>query len=282
MHRKRQATPDEVARFAKEYEDLLSSDVSENDVQQFLESHSELIPLPFLLNHALHLESVITKLPLGNTLITDFAYLTKSSVRWWLCLMELEDPKKKIFTTDRQRVVFSSDFNHALGQVESWKSFLEGDGRSTVLGALAPLLKVMSHNRVLFKYSLVYGRSGEFAGDQERINRFAQLDRGDLRVLTYDSVLSALHHNQPYRKNILSQKLNGFTLKQMNQPDTLLLSSLGPHELFLKPEQESLLRQDGFQIDRWKDGNLLKVNGRWTSFKDAEEARRGTVVIETS
>jgi len=124
-HNDRQASRGDLEITCSRFEELLSStDISENEIQDFLETHSELIPTPWLLNHALHLEVVISKFPLGTGLVTDFAYLTKSSVAWDLCLVEIEDPKKKIFTTDQKRVVFNSDFTRAKGQVDSWKCFL--------------------------------------------------------------------------------------------------------------------------------------------------------------
>ena len=48
----------------KFYQLLNSSSTSENDIQTFLETNSSLIPLPFILNHALNGNSVISKLNL--------------------------------------------------------------------------------------------------------------------------------------------------------------------------------------------------------------------------
>ena len=59
----------------------------ENDIQKFLEKNTELIPLPFIENHGLHFNLVISKFKLGNEYITDFAYLTKSSIKWLLVLI---------------------------------------------------------------------------------------------------------------------------------------------------------------------------------------------------
>src|SRR5579875_207323 len=70
---------------------------NENDVQRLLEANTELIPIPFLLNHHLHKNAVISKLPISTSLITDFAYLTKSSDEWWIVFVELESQHKKIF-----------------------------------------------------------------------------------------------------------------------------------------------------------------------------------------
>src|SRR5438874_9676978 len=96
---------------------LANPSTGESEVQSFLEGHSELIPTPFLSNHGLHFGAVISKLPLDTSLISDFAYLTKSSRRWDLVLVELEDPGKPIFTKDPRMAVFSASFNAALAQL---------------------------------------------------------------------------------------------------------------------------------------------------------------------
>ena len=80
--------------------------------------------MPFLLNHYLHMNCVISKFKLGNEFVTDFAYLTKSSDYWEFVLVELEDAKKKIFTNDKENIYFHSEFNHAYDQITSWKAYV--------------------------------------------------------------------------------------------------------------------------------------------------------------
>lgn len=60
----------------KQYEDVINSEENtENQIQSFLEENTIFIPMPFLLNHNLHMNCVISKFRLGNEFITDFAYL---------------------------------------------------------------------------------------------------------------------------------------------------------------------------------------------------------------
>lgn len=62
-----------------QYRKLLDDeDVSEEKVQEFLEKHSELIPAPFLLNHGIHFDAVLSKFRISTDLTTDFCYLTAS------------------------------------------------------------------------------------------------------------------------------------------------------------------------------------------------------------
>jgi hypothetical protein len=97
----------------------------------------------------------------------DFAYLTKNSAKWYVVLVELEKPTKKIFRSDLKRVNFSSDFNQALGQVESWKSQLKRDS-AEIQRKLAPLMLGMADNPIDYKFILVYGRDSEFGVNRER------------------------------------------------------------------------------------------------------------------
>jgi len=249
-----------------QFEKLISAKKqNENAVQRFLEQHSELIPTPFLLNHSLHLLAVVSKLRLTKDLITDFVYLTKSSGSWWCCLVEIERPRKPIFTKDLKRVTFHSEFNKALGQLESWKCFIDGGGEKQVRDWLAPLLKVMASNRVHFKYVLVYGRRAEMEGNQERTDRWDQLSNAERRVMTYDSLISAARNDRPFKKSILSMQLKGFKLKRLNDVETPLFAFLKSHELFVDHKTEIALTKMGYQIASWRKGKLLNVNFKYTN-----------------
>lgn len=252
-----------IDRVIRDFERLLARK-GENAVQQFVETHSELIPTPFLLNHSLHLQSVISKLKLTKDLTTDFVYLTKSSSTWYCCLVEIEDPTKPIFTGDLERVTFHSEFNKALGQVDSWKSFIDGTGASQIRDWLKPLMSVMPENRVRFKYVLVYGRRAEMDGNQERINRWDQLSTDERRVVTYDSLISGLRHaHMPLMKSILTMRLKGFKLKRLNGVETPLFAFLKKHELFIDKDSEKELTRMGYSMKSWRDGKLLRINHKY-------------------
>ena len=64
---------------------------NENEIQKFLATNTELIPLPYLLNHQVHFNFIFSKLTISDSLTSDYAYLTKSSAKWVMVLMELWD-----------------------------------------------------------------------------------------------------------------------------------------------------------------------------------------------
>jgi hypothetical protein len=154
-----------------EYKNVLTSKPSEQTMQDFLEQHSELIPLEWMLGHGLHFDMVISKLRINTTLTCDFAYLTKNTGRWYIVLIELEKPSKRIFLEDRKQVHFGAEFNDALGQIESWRSQLRRES-AEVKRKLNPLMIHMSGNPISFKFILVYGRDSEIGGNEERRHRF--------------------------------------------------------------------------------------------------------------
>src|SRR5580704_4346426 len=134
----------------------------EQVTQEFLEQHSEFIPTPNLLNHHLHFQCVVAKFPLGTELKTDYLYITKSSDRWRITLVELELPTKRLFSENLKYAHASAEFNGALDQVRSWKRFVN-DNREEIVRRLEPLLQPlnMRANPIEFDYQLIIGRSKE-------------------------------------------------------------------------------------------------------------------------
>jgi hypothetical protein len=257
----------QIARLTREYSALLKNPSStEQTVQDFLERHSDLIPVPWLLNHGLHLGVMISKFPLDTSLVTDLAYLTKSTMEWYAVFVELEHPAKRIFTENKKSPRFSADFNAALGQIEDWRLFVESHDVA-VRDRLSPLLRPLSKNRVRFKYVLVYGRNSELGSNQERIDRFAALNNHDRRVLTYDSLARGLRTRGGHAKNILSPTRRAFKLKHLNLLWTAMFSLLYSHELEVSNEHSEKLRAAGYQLDRWKKGLRLRVNHKYPDAK---------------
>lgn len=142
-------------KLLEQYFDVIEKNGNtENQIQEFLEENTIFIPMPFLLNHYLHMNCVISKFKLGNEFVTDFAYLTKSSDYWEFVLVELEDAKKKIFTNDKENIYFHSEFNHAYDQITSWKAYVNKN-REAILHQIDKLRVPLNENSVRFKYVLV-------------------------------------------------------------------------------------------------------------------------------
>ncbi len=90
-------------------------DVTEPEIQTFMEKHSEIIPVPYLLGHDLLWNAVISKFVLDRDKIPDFAFLTKNSAHWRLVLIELERPQKRLFV-ENPYVDFHSNTRSAIAK----------------------------------------------------------------------------------------------------------------------------------------------------------------------
>lgn len=238
----------------KYYEIIEDKNNTENQVQEFLEENTILLPMPFLLHHYLHMNCVISKFKLGNEFVTDFAYLTKCSDYWEFVLIELEDPKKNLFTNNKENVYFHSDFNHAYDQILSWKAYIEKN-RESVLKKIDKLRVPLNENPVRIKYVLVIGRNSEKNDFEKRRAMFAEKSREDIRVMTYDSLVSQ-YESLPYNseKIILSSwKDQGFKIKKIpsKKIQTSLFAYMKPEYLRISNDDIKTLQQENYSIDKW-------------------------------
>lgn len=254
-----------------EFEKLLSSPApkgrqKEQIIQDFLEVHTELIPFTNRLNHHLHFRMILSKFPLGTELTTDYVYITKSSDRWRITLVELETPDKLIFTSNMQAATPTAEFNAALNQVRSWQVFIE-DHKQEVIRKLDPLLRplVMRNNPIEFNYQLIIGRSDNKNISEARKRLLKKLsDESKIEILTYDSLINWYKNDHKFRKHILSLSGTGFKFKYMHFEPTQILAYVGPDFLFLTTEEIDELRSAGYEIDKWSKGELLIANIKYT------------------
>ena len=247
------------------FKDILDNEQSiEDDIQKFLEQNTELIPLPFILNHWLHFNVVISKFKISSSLTTDFAYLTKSSDMWNLVLIELEDSKKHIFLKNNENIKFSSEFNNAFDQVMEWKAYIS-DNKEEVLKKVKALRTPLGENMVKVKYVLIIGRNKEKDNSERKRRMFAEKSDDEIRVMTYDSLISQ-YKNSRYdlKKLILSPWRDGFQTKYVPRDiDTNIFAYIKPEFLKLKKEHIVELKKQDYQIDKWKEGKFLTINSKY-------------------
>ena len=243
----------------------VSGSKKEQVVQNFLEDHPVLIPTPHRLNHLVHLNSVISKFPLGNRYKTDYIYLTKSSDTWRIVFVELESPDKRIFTESINQVNTSAKFNEAINQVRSWRSYLK-EHRQEILKQLEPLFVPpnMRRNPVEFCFELVYGRSSE--KNTEDRNRHLNLisEESGIKIMTYDTLISYYENDLVIEKDIMIYKQGKFHYKKLFTKPEHVFSYIGSNDLVLTKEQQEALIQDGYEIEKWRNGELLTHNIRYT------------------
>lgn len=247
-----------VARF----EELIGLGVhNENELQRFVEENTGFLPTPGLLNHQLHCRCLISKFPVGERK-TDFAYLTKSSDRWKLVLVELESPAKKLFKQG-DNAANSADFNDAVAQILTWKEHWD-DVRQDVLKRLEPIMipPVMASNALSVEYVLVIGRAAEKKHDDARRRRLATLGEQGIHVMTWDTLLNEYRSGRGHAKAVLTVDGQGYRLKHAERSPKLLFTYIRPKHLKLSRAAEAAVRADGYEIDAWRDGHMLVLNER--------------------
>lgn len=277
-----------ILEHAEQYKELLNKvemhdkSVNESVMQNYLEMHTAFMPMPFRLNHQLHFNSFISKFPVGPW-VTDVAYLTKSTAEWWLVLMELENPHKRLFKGNLDHADFTSDYMQAKQQIEDWKNWIE-DNRNEVLNSLHRIMVPiqMQKNRVSFKYVLIMGRRSELIQSEARRRAIASANGADFRIITYDTILSDYERIRrvPVESIVLSL-YNGDRFKVKTLPlgkdgknrldgtysriETHLFSYLGPEDISLSADQIKNLENDDYEMQSWLKGELLKINTKYTS-----------------
>jgi len=238
-----------------------NSSVTENTIQDYLEKNSELIPLPFLLNHGLHFNMIISKFVISDTHIADFAYLTKSTAFWYFVLIELKRPSKKMFIYKDKNIYFHSDFNNSYDQVHAWKAYIS-QNKSFVLDKIKNLKVPLEQNVVKFKYALLFGRNTELKNNQTGVSFLAEKNTDDLKILTHDSLISNYKNRSELKKIIITHKKFGYKIKYLNSLSTNAFSYLSKSFLFLNNNQKELLINNGYDINSWEQGDLLRFNGK--------------------
>lgn len=184
--------------------------------------------------------------------MTDFAYLTKSSDYWEFVLVELEDANKKIFTNDKENIYFHSEFNHAYDQIISWKAYVNKN-REAILHEIDKIRVPLNENAVRFKYVLVIGRNSEKNNSEKRRAMFAEKSDNDIRVITYDRLVSQCE-SVPYNseKIILSTwKEQGFKIKKLLKQEisTSLFAYMKPEYLQISERDIEILKEQDYQIE---------------------------------
>jgi len=257
---------DLIAKFKKTLTGR-SKSKNENEIQKFLEKHTELIPLPFILNHRLHMNAVISKFRIAEHLVADFAFLTKCSDFWHLVLVELEASNKRIFTKAGQKIVFHNEFNKAYDQILSWRSYIL-DYQNFVKQKISCLLMPpkMGINPIRFKYVLLIGRNKE-KNTSTKSKLFAQKNSDDIRVMTYDSLISNYNSEYSAQKIILAHHGEGFKIKTLTDVDTYMFAYLGPDHLHITKTDKAKLIKRNYDISSWERGELLVICDRYPARK---------------
>ncbi|QNN78042.1 DUF4263 domain-containing protein [Pseudoxanthomonas mexicana] len=174
--------------------DVVNGGADEPDVQNFFEKFPEgLTGSIYLLGNV-----VIRKFKLGADYIPDFAYVQPMSGRTYMHLVEIESPKKNIFTQNDE---FTKEFNQALQQVRDWMQWVHQNSQ-TLMQQIEPL-RVGNYDTLynpIARGTLIFGRRGETEANQRRRERWAGIKdqcASQVSIYSYDGIAEANQKTLP-------------------------------------------------------------------------------------
>lgn len=194
-----------VSELGTQLRTLVDSDPSEEAVQRFFEENPRCLPWTGYYHHGLRADVVISKLPLQNDYVTDFAYMSANSQSIMIICVEIERPGKKIFRKDGN---FTAGYLAAKQQVLDWNFWAQHNIRSAFkcFGKLGQFLAPDIYN-VKMHCILVVGRRSELS-TRKRKERWSTEDATlpkSIEIMTYDRLIDLLESGfyAPDNKKIL-------------------------------------------------------------------------------
>lgn len=235
----------------------------EQDCQDYIERHPDLLILDHLLNHQLHANSILTKVPLDTSLITDFVYLSKSSNKWHIILVELENPHVPLFSDNKSQITPTAKFTKRISQIDTWRDYIKDKG-NTFINKLDPIRVPLNKNSFDYKYVLIVGRDNQISSNKAMRDRIKSYERHDLRIHTYDSLLRyyKVNGDSKYPSNILKLKKDKFTFKYVHSKPGPFFSHIESQHFILEKSHREKLIKWGYDIEEWEKGRQLGSNGK--------------------
>ncbi len=158
-------------------------------IQQFLEEHPYLLPGFGDLHHGPYQGIIATKLHLGQSFVTDFAYIACNSQTLCFTCVEIESARKRLFRADGK---LHRDYLDARQQITDWLFWANHHSRQAI-ECWGPVFngRPASWHNVEFRGFAVFGRRSEVDNKlkQERWSAEAASLHPHLHTMTYDRLL---------------------------------------------------------------------------------------------
>jgi len=240
----------EFSELKEQFEALYNEKTTtEQSFQDLIEKHTTLAPRSFKQNHGVHLDILFSKSQIGNNYVSDFMFISKSSVDWNIVHIEIEDPRKKIFTKSSG---FTAEFNAALKQVEDWSGWLQrSENQIAYKIQIEKLLRPanMANNPINHKFILVYGRRNEINTDIKK-SSISVKKKENLDIMTFDSLFEKpkeVLHIGKFKKNIIE-------IYHRKDIDKMFFSFLNPSDFSLAESELTRIKKS-LDIDHQNSQN---------------------------
>jgi antiviral defense system Shedu protein SduA len=179
---------------ADKFDSCLKTARSEAQVHEFLERYPHILPGVYTYHNGPICGVIITKLPLGNDFVTDFAFVSNNSQQMQITFVEIESPTKRIFRKDGS---FTREYIDAKQQLIDWNKWGQENLRS-VMPLLGPMGKWVNgslwFSDLTMHCVLVMGRRSELS-TRKRKERWAAegaLRPASVSIMTYDRLLEKI------------------------------------------------------------------------------------------
>lgn len=186
------------------FQALIDNRAAEPQLHEFLENHPYLLPGFGDLHHGPYEGIIATKLPLGLSFVTDFAYVACNSQTLLFTCVEIESAKKRLFRSDGK---LHRDYLDARQQVSDWLFWAKQHSREAIdyWGSLFNGRPANWYD-IEFRGFLVFGRRSELDTPvkQERWSAESATLRAKLQTMTYDRLIRHWRFMSP---NVDNRKL---------------------------------------------------------------------------
>ncbi len=254
------------------FRELLESDPSEPELQEFLERNPALVPgarTPGVPSgrSPLH-EALITqpRLPGLKTKIPDFMWISSHSETWYPTLIEIERPGKRIF---RSRGRLTADFTEARNQLAQWRVwFGEPENVQKLVAEYGIPDELTRRLSTALHMILIYGRRSEFVDDPVLSKlRGSLLPGRDEELVSYDR----LRVDVDLRDCITVRCTGSGTYKAVAVPPVFTLGPSSAARLLQIEDMEPVIRKSA--IGESRKGFLIERLPYWRKW--AASARHG-------
>lgn len=171
------------------FQKLIDNHAAEPAIHEFLEQHPYLLPGFGDLHHGPYEGIIATKLPLGRSFVTDFAYIACNSQTLYFTCVEIESARKRLFRSDGK---LHRDYLDARQQISDWLFWAKQNSREAIncWGALFNGRPANWYD-IAFRGFLVFGRRSEINTrvKQERWSAESTALSPNLQTMTYDRLL---------------------------------------------------------------------------------------------
>ncbi len=175
-----------VERQQLEFQKLIDGQASEPQIHKFLEENPYLLPGFGDLHHGPYEGIIATKLPLGQSYVTDFAYIASNSQTLFFTCVEIESARKRLFRSDGK---FHRDYLDARQQITDWLLWARQNSKEAI-DCWGSLFNGRPANwyEIAFRGFLVFGRRSELntRTRQERWSAESASLCSGLGTMTYD------------------------------------------------------------------------------------------------